>query len=126
MDIKQKKIELIESYIAPFKIEKQELIDEISEHIKHYFNETPECLYEIREFINLRDSKFSQSVILTQPRLFFMGHNISNFEGPFLAETYSTAQKILEEFKTETNDIYKNLVEIVIKKIEKEEKEQNS
>ena len=124
MDLEQKRLELIDSYVAPFLKEKDELIEEIKEHIKYHFNETPDCLYDIRDFINNKDSKFSQSVILTQPRIYFAGYNISIFEGQFLSETYTKAQKVLDDFKKETGTLYKNLVDIVVKKMETEEGEE--
>ncbi|MGN7707970.1 hypothetical protein [Chryseobacterium sp. 22543] len=124
MELEQKKLELMESYVAPFLKEKEELIEEIKKHIEYHFNETPDCLYDIRDFINNKDSKFSQSVILTQPRIHFAGYDISIFEGQFLSETYIKAQKVLDDFKKETETLYKNLADIVIKKMDAEEEQE--
>lgn len=116
--------ELIESYVSIFKIEKDKSIKEIHEFIKYHFCDTPESIYDVREFINNRDSAFSQFVILTKPQITLNEFDITSFAGEIPLECYKSAQKILEEYKIETSEIYSELVKKVEEKLERD-KNQN-
>ncbi len=118
MNLKEK--ELLEEYLSPFRTEKEKIISEIKEHIKYYFDETPECLYNIIEYINIKNSYFSQLVIMTQPRLYLKDVDVSIFAGKFIHDAYVSAQDILKDFKEQTDLLYTNLVAIVKKKLEEE------
>lgn len=112
--------ELLEAYLFPFENEKEKILAEIKEHIKYYFDETPECLYDIIQYINIKNSFFSQLVIMTQPRIYFKDMDISILAGKFIYDAYVSAQDILKDFKEQTDKLYANLVEIVKKKLEEE------
>lgn len=112
--------ELLKAYLSPFEIEKDKIILEIKDHIKYYFDETPQCLYPIIEFINIKNSYFSQLVIMTRPRVYNKDVDVSLLAGKFIYDAYVAAQSILKDFKEQTDTLYTNLVNVVKKKLEDE------
>ena len=114
----EKYVELIESYVTHFKVEKEKTINEIKEYIKYHFFETPESIYNVREYINIKDSAFSQFVILTIPQILLKDIDVTRISGNIALDCYKSAQEVLDEFKKQTSEIYSSLVEILTAKLE--------
>ena len=102
-------LKLYNKYKEKHEKQKNEIIDEINNHIKYHYNKSTDSLYEIQQFINNKDSLISQSLILCPPQLKFGKIDLSPLAPDLINECYLYAQEVLKDFKEECKNIYENL-----------------
>lgn len=107
-------MELFEQLLSRNKMElekeKAEVLDEINDHVEHYFEESNvESLFNIRQFIDEKQSYFALSCTLAPPILRLNDIDISVYTPSIIRKAYQDAIKINEDLRLESEKIYSDL-----------------
>ncbi|WP_185287640.1 hypothetical protein [Chryseobacterium lactis] len=90
---------------------KNEIIKEINEHIRFHFVEDDfQSLFEIRTFINQKQSYFALTFTLIPPVLNLGKHDLSSLSKETIKQAYQDAINISEELRSESEEIYSELL----------------
>ncbi len=90
--------------------EKDNIINEINECVKHHFDKNDlKSLFYIRQFIDEKQSYFALNHSLIPPTLTLNGFNINILLPNIVKEIYQDAININEELRAESNKIYSDL-----------------
>lgn|GEM_PF-6303049 len=89
---------------------KIKIINEIKEYIEHNFKEGDlNRIFEIRQFIDGKQSYFALSCTLAPPILTLNGVDIKYLAPDIILTAFQDAVKISEELREESEKIYSNL-----------------